>query len=107
MIKRKYAAAFFVYGIILCLALCTTQEKVKSDEQNIKGMVKIYGSEPHTWAGVETMDEGKIYMVIPPEKAAELRSLQGLLLEFTVIIQDTAIPGTAGTANVLSWKIVQ
>ena len=73
----------------------------------LSGMVKIYGSEPHTWVGIETVPEGKIYAVDSTEKAKELRALQGRLIDFTVIIQETTRPGLAGTAAVLSWNIIR
>ena len=73
----------------------------------MRGMVKIYGSEPHTWVGIETVPDGKIYAAGPPEKARELSSLQGRLIDFTVVIQDTGQPGLSGTATVLSWRIVR
>ena len=104
--NKKYLAVLFVAGIILFLTACTTQEKAHSRETTLQGMIRIHGNEPHTWVGIETTD-GKLYAVAPPEKAAELRSMQGRLLEFTVILQSGALFGAEGTANVLSWKQVR
>jgi hypothetical protein len=46
--------------------------------------VRVWGNEPHTYAGIETAD-GKRYAVFPAEKEKEIRDLQGNLIEFTVI----------------------
>ena len=93
--------------VLLAPITCKSQEKVKEKEKTVQGMVKIYGNEPHTWVGIETIPAGKIYFVSPPEKAVEIRNIQGLLLEFTVIIRDTQMPGVAGTATLLSWRIIR
>jgi hypothetical protein len=110
--SRKTFAIFVIAAcVILCLfPACKTQEQgqssinPKSQETILRGMVKIYGNEPHTWVGIETVPEGNIYAVSPPEKAAELRKMQGRLLEFTVTIQSSRLPGLSGTATVLSWR---
>jgi hypothetical protein len=75
--------------------------------RTLTGYVKIYGSEPHTYAGIAAGD--KVYAVYPPEKEAELRSLQGLRLEFTVRPVDPPQgPGAMflkdGCVEPLSWK---
>ena len=106
--NRKFVTAFFIAGFFMLLtaSACKTQGKAEQREQNLQGMIKIYGNEPNTWVGIETVPERKIYRVAPSETTAELRTLQGRLLDFTVVLGDTAIPGTAGTATVLSWKPV-
>jgi hypothetical protein len=110
--KHKTFAILFaaVCAALLLLPACTTQEKPESPKQTedsvttLKGMVTIYGNEPRTWVGIETVPEEKVYAVQPPEKAAELRNMQGRLIEFTVIIKSSEIPGRDGTATVLSWR---
>ena len=117
--KQNHLSVFLAAGLIMFLvvAACTTQEKAKHQgsaregtgtpqETTLQGMIRIYGNEPHTWVGIRT-PEGKIYAVSPPEKAAELRTVQGRLLEFTVTIQDTFILGVEGAATVLSWRYVR
>jgi hypothetical protein len=44
----------------------TAGDDTVADTVIITGMVKIYGSEPHTYAGIESGD-GKIYAVYPRE----------------------------------------
>jgi hypothetical protein len=69
-------------------------------------MVRIYGSEPHTYAAIVSGDE--VYGVYPPEKERELRLLQGRALEFTVrILDQPAPPGfSGGMVTPLSWKFL-
>lgn len=111
MKKRTSAVLFAALFVALLLPLaCTTQNqsepggKAGSQETVLRGMVKIYGNEPHTEVGIETVPGGKVYAVRPPEKAEELRAMQGRLLEFTVTIRATRMPGLEGTATVLSWR---
>lgn len=73
----------------------------------IQGMIKLYGNEPHAMVGIETFPDKKIYLVMPPERAAELRRMQSRLMEFDVILGNTAMPGLTGTATILAWRIVQ
>ena len=117
-VKKNHLPLFFAAGLVIFLvvAACTTQEKANSQETGteeegsrrttLRGTIRIYGNEPHTWVGIMS-SEGKIYAVEPPEKAAELRSIQGRLLEFTVIVQSAVVPGIDGEATVLSWRYVQ
>ena len=51
------------------------------------GRVRIYGSEPHTFAGIVD-EKGTEFAVYPPEQEEKLRKLQGHLIEFTVILLD-------------------
>jgi hypothetical protein len=88
-------------AVLAVLILCTAGSGGKT---KITGQVKVYGSEPHTWAGVETED-GKVYAV-DRESDAELRTLRGRRLQFTVKIlpEPPAFPGVTGAVQVLSWK---
>ena len=77
----------------------------------ITGRVAIFGSEPHTFAGI--VDEnGTEFAVYPPEQEAKLRKLQGYLIEFTVVFLDEpkgegALYLKGGTVNPLEWSIIR
>ncbi|MDR0601353.1 MAG: hypothetical protein LBG42_03155, partial [Treponema sp.] len=78
--------------------------------ETFRGAVRIYGSEPHTYAGIETGD-GRVYAVWPPETEAEIRELQGYAVEFTVrFLEEPKGYGALflkdGTVTPVSWKIV-
>ena len=114
------AVSFFVILATLALA-CASQKKEgeasapsgaapeRIVEMDIKGMVKIYGNEPHTWVGIETRPEGKVYSVDPPETARELRGQQGYLIEFRVsYIENQTVPALqAPVVSVISWQIAR
>ena len=77
--------------------------------RTIRGRVVVFGSEPHTFAGIVTGD-GRQYNVTPPEKEEEIRKLQGYEVNFTVIFLDLPAgpPGLAlrdGAVELLSWTI--
>ena len=79
--------------------------------RTIRGTVQVFGSEPHTYAGLAT-DDGKIYAVYPAEKDAALRQLQGRHAEFTVrVLKESPGEGSLylkdGTVTPLSWKILE
>lgn len=85
-------------------------EKI-GDEMTFRGMVKIFGNEPHTYAGIQTEDGVKTYAVFPAESEKLIRKLQGRLVEFTVVLlYKKAGTGSLylkdGTVQPLSWKIV-
>jgi len=97
--------------VLLLGTLCYANAGGKKDkprEGTLQGMIKIYGNEPHTWVGLETVPDGKVYAIVPPEKAAEFRILQGRLLEVRVAFQDAALPPALppadGMITPLSWK---
>jgi len=96
-------------ALLLGIFCCTTSggSKAKPREETLRGTIKIYGSEPHTWVGVETIPDGKVYALVPPEKADEFRKLQGRLLELRVVFQDAALPPSLppadGLVSPLSW----
>jgi len=104
--KRTILIPALVCALLLGI-LCYANAGGKKDkprEGTLQGTIKIYGNEPHTWVGFETMPDKKVYAIIPPEKAAEFRVLQGRLLEVKVRFQDTALPPAAGSITPLSWK---
>jgi hypothetical protein len=78
--------------------------------KKIVGRVRIYGSDPHTFAGISGED-GIEYSIYPPEKEEEIRSLQGHLIEFTVILLDEpqgfgSLFLKGGTISPVEWKIL-
>ena len=78
---------------------------------NIVGTVRIYGNEPHTFAGI-LGEDGTEYAVFPPSKENEIRELQGHLIEFAVILlEDGQGYGSlflrGGTVTPVSWRLVQ
>ena len=93
--------ALLLLGVLCCT---TSGGKAKPREGTLRGTIKIYGSEPHTWVGLETIPEGRVYALVPPEKAEEFRALQGRLLELRVRFQDAALPPVDGAVTPLSWK---
>ena len=77
----------------------------------ITGRVKIYGSEPHTFVGIED-ERGTQFAVYPPEQEEKLRQLQGRLIEFTVIMLDKPMGEgglylKGGTVNPVEWSIIR
>ena len=86
------------------------QDKAKENAAKILGRVQVYGNEPHTFVGI--VDEtGTEYAVYPKEQEDRLRSLQGHIIEFTVIFLDE--PKTygslflrGGTVEVVSWLVI-
>jgi hypothetical protein len=107
--KQNSFTLFLIVGLVFLLGtfVYAAPKKEKVREKVITGMIKIYGNEPHTWVGIETIPDGKIYVVQPPEKAAELRGQQGRLIEFKVVLEEMQMPlGGDGTATVISWRVV-
>ena len=107
MKHRIFTAVLIAVFFMLLPAACKTQEKTNNEETVLQGTVKLYGSEPHTWVGIETIPGGIVYFVAPPETASELRKIRNQLLEFTVTIGGSKMPGADGTATVIAWRIIQ
>jgi len=92
---------------------------IKEDSQHlpientikILGKIQIYGNEPHTFVGI--VDEnGTEYAVYPPSMDEKLRSLQGHLIEFTVILPDKphgfgSLFLKGGTVKPVKWEVIQ
>jgi hypothetical protein len=77
----------------------------------ITGTVQIYGNEPHTFAGIAG-ENGEEYAVYPPSCEDELRTLQGRLIDFTVIILDEpkgygSLFLRGGTVTPVEWHIIR
>ena len=77
----------------------------------ITGKIQIYGNEPHTFVGI-VAENGTEYAVFPPSKEKELRTLQGYLIEFTVVLLDEpqgygSLFLKGGTVTPIEWKTVQ
>ncbi|MDR1215843.1 MAG: hypothetical protein LBK25_04090 [Treponema sp.] len=97
--KTAWVAAVGVAVLLSCAA----------DAKTLRGYVQIYGSEPHTYAGI--VSDGKVYAVYPPKKEAELRRLQGQALEFSVRFLDPpqgegGLFLKDGCVTPLSWKVI-
>jgi hypothetical protein len=76
----------------------------------LTGRVQVYGNEPHTFVGI--VDEYDVaYSIYPPNKEAELRKLQGYLIEFNVIIldepQDYAGMVLGRSLTLIGWKVIK
>jgi hypothetical protein len=79
-------------------------------EKTIVGRVKIYGNEPHTFAGIVDAN-GNEYSVYPDEKEAEIKKLTGNLIEFKVILLTKgagygSLFLKGGTVTPISWRII-
>jgi hypothetical protein len=76
----------------------------------ILGQIQVFGSEPHTFAGI--IDENGIeYAVYPPSTEEELRKFQGHLIEFTVVLLGEpqgygSLFLKGGTVTPVRWRIV-
>jgi hypothetical protein len=121
---------FGLLGAVFCLMSCAstvrvlnsqeiiTEEAVKenlventmTETVKITGRVVIFGSEPHTYAGIITED-GTHYSIYPLETEKELWGLQAHLIEFNVIV----LPEPKGYGSVflgntvtpVSWEIIR
>jgi hypothetical protein len=74
--------------------------------------VVVYGSEPHTYVGILSEADGKIYAVYPPAQEEALRTLQGQRLAMTLrFLEKPQGYGSLflkdGTVSPLSWNILE
>jgi hypothetical protein len=74
--------------------------------QKITGAVRIFGSEPHTYAAIHDEKDNKVYLIDDSVMEQELRALQGKRIEFTVKITHTkqSYPPADGSVTVVSYK---
>jgi len=125
--NRRFVLAFIIVlvPIIVCAlsaSSCVSSggsgsgsgvaSSVKPTTEIIRGRVKIYGNEPHTYAGIETEDASKIYAVSPKEMDPVIRELQGHLIEFKVIMNaqpevEASLYLKDGTIKLVAWKIIE
>ncbi|MDR1301205.1 MAG: hypothetical protein LBK43_01890 [Treponema sp.] len=103
MNHRGNAGSFMVLVLAGCMTVNT---------QTIRCRVEVYGNEPHTYVGILSEADGKLYAVYPPEQEAKLRVLQGRRLEMTLrFLEKPQGYGSLflkdGTVNPVSWKIVE
>ncbi|MDR0629166.1 MAG: hypothetical protein LBG24_05945 [Treponema sp.] len=99
---RTMGALFAVCLLAACIGVHT---------QTIRCRVVVYGSEPHTYVGILSEGDGKLYAVYPPAQEEELRTLQGQRLEMTLrFLEKPQGYGSLflkdGTVHPLSWNIL-
>ncbi|MCL2042558.1 MAG: hypothetical protein FWG89_00305 [Treponema sp.] len=88
-------------------------DHVSGEESTVRitGRVQIYGNEPFTFVGIIDEDNAE-YAVYPPSVADELRSLQGYVIEFTVILPDEPQGDNSmfllgRTVTPVSWRVIE
>ncbi|MDR2398092.1 MAG: hypothetical protein LBD74_04950 [Spirochaetaceae bacterium] len=97
-------------GVFAALGLCLIAASCMSAPvKTIRCRMEVYGNEPHTYLGIRSEEDDKVYAVYAPGKEAELRSLQGRTLEMTVrFLKQSQGYGSLflkdGTVQVLTWK---
>jgi hypothetical protein len=74
--------------------------------QKITGAVRIFGSEPHTYAAIQDEKDGKVYLIDDSAMEQELRAMQGKRIEFTIKIARAkpSYPPADGSVTVVSYK---
>ncbi|MCL2193165.1 MAG: hypothetical protein FWB78_07205 [Treponema sp.] len=87
----KLVGVIFLFAITASNALALEWRKENDPQMKstvtLVGRIQIFGNAPHTFAGI--IDEnGMEYAIYPPEQEERLRTLQGHLIEFTVVILD-------------------
>jgi len=105
------AAFFLLVFLFTAFNVFASGKKEKNPvgkKSTLVGRVVIYGNEPHTFAGI--VDEHDVaYSIYPPNNEAELRKLQGNLIEFTVIMldepKDYAGKILGRSLTLIDWKV--
>jgi hypothetical protein len=100
-----------IFAAIACMtavAIYSLASCVSAPGRTLTGVVRIYGSEPHTWAGINSEPDDKIYLIEGRAAEAELRAMQGKRMEFTVRISEhkSAYPMVDGIAELISYRVV-
>ena len=89
----------------------SSENQIAGNTTNIRGRVQIFGSEPHTFVGIVDQN-GSEYSIYPQSQEQVLRTLQGYLVDFTVMLLDEAqgygsLFLRGGTVTVISWKVIE
>jgi hypothetical protein len=99
-----------IFAVIACVAasaVCSLASCVSAPGRTLTGVVRIYGSEPHTWAGINSEPDDKIYLIEGRAAETELRAMQGKRMVFTVRIKapESAYPIVDGVAELISYRV--
>jgi hypothetical protein len=97
-------------GIVLMV--CMQAACMSAHTQTLYCRVAVYGSEPHTYVGILSEGDGKVYAVYPPAQEAKLRTLQGRRLEMTLrFLEKPQGYGSLflkdGAVSPVSWNILE
>ena len=95
----------FTLLFVLCFSL-STAFTLSPARQKIVGAVRIFGSEPHTYAAIQDEKDGSVYLIDDSALEQELRAMQGKRIEFTVKITRTkqSYPPADGSVKVASYR---
>ena len=91
------------------LILCSFS---KNKTKTITGYLQVYGNEPFTYLGIETIDKKQYAIKASKEEISKLWDSQGNLIEMTGIIipsNNQRLPDMLkdGKIEVVEWKIVK
>ncbi|MHB9292925.1 hypothetical protein Holit_02042 [Hollandina sp. SP2] len=94
------------------LMVCILAACMSAHTQTLRCRVAVYGNEPHTYVGILSEADGKVYAVYPPAQEAKLRTLQGRRLEMTLrFLEKPQGYGSLflkdGTVSPVSWNILE
>jgi hypothetical protein len=102
---------FFV--LAFAAAFVPTLAGMSPSVQKLVGTVSVFGSEPHTYVGIRSEKDGRVYIPDGGETEAALRALQGKRVEFTVkpsagnaFSARKAFPPADGTVTVISYRVL-
>ena len=99
--RNRVFTLLFVLCFLLSAAFTLTPAR-----QKIIGAVRIFGSEPHTYAAIQDEKDGSVYLIDDSAMEQELRAMQGKRIEFTVKITRTkqSYPPADGSVKVASYR---
>jgi hypothetical protein len=99
--RNKTLAVLLALCFLLSAAFTLTPAR-----QKIIGAVRVFGSEPHTYAAIQDEKDGSVYLIDDSGMEQELRAMQGKRVEFTVKITRTkqSYPPADGSVTVASYK---
>lgn len=108
--KKRTNRFLVILAVLGGLLFCSYS---KNNNKTVKGYIHVYGNEPFTYIGIETIDNKKYAISATEEEIAKLWKTQGSLVEIEGII----IPkeGDAKELNMLKdgkievsgWKLVK